>query len=136
MTQKNVIFSYFLKLFEYWGNFQSSYETKKIFFMEKIMRLILDEVIMSDGHMSDGQMHSCLQFFPEHWKSYAKLKIGLHCNRLLAAHIHCDTTLIKMILLKCMSIRHTMRKKNHAAWLNIVFSFDVKFLFLTENTEE
>ena len=34
--------------------------------MEKIMRLILDEVIMSDGHMSDGQMHSCLQFLPEH----------------------------------------------------------------------
>ena len=27
------------------------------------MRLILNEVIMSDGHMSDGQMHSFLQLF-------------------------------------------------------------------------
>ena len=28
IIQKNVIFSYFIKLSEYWGNFQSSYETK------------------------------------------------------------------------------------------------------------
>ena len=33
--------------------------------MYKIMRLILDEVIMLDGHMSDGQMqmYSFLQLF-------------------------------------------------------------------------
>ena len=54
ITQNNVLFSYFIKLYEYWGNFQSSYETKKSS-MEKIMRLILEEVIMSDRHMSDGQ---------------------------------------------------------------------------------
>ena len=29
--------------------------------MAKIMRLILDEVIMSDKHMSDRQMYSFLQ---------------------------------------------------------------------------
>ena len=57
ITQKNVIFSYFIKLQEYWGNFQSSYETKKSS-MEKIIRLMLEEVIMSDG-----QMYSFLQLF-------------------------------------------------------------------------
>ena len=31
ITQKNVIFSYFIKLYEYWGNFQSSYG-KRIFY--------------------------------------------------------------------------------------------------------
>ena len=31
--------------------------------MEKIMRLMLEEVIMSDRHMSDGQMYSFLQLF-------------------------------------------------------------------------
>ena len=31
--------------------------------MEKIIRLMLEEVIMSDRHMSDGQMNSFLQLF-------------------------------------------------------------------------
>ena len=62
VTQSNVLFSYFIKLNEYWDNFQSSYETKK-YFMEKIMRLMLEEVIMLDGHMSDGQMYSYLPLF-------------------------------------------------------------------------
>ena len=31
---------------------------RKKYSMEKIMRLILEEVIMSDGHMSGGQMFS------------------------------------------------------------------------------
>ena len=31
--------------------------------MEKTMRLILEGVIMSDRHMSDGQMYSFLQLF-------------------------------------------------------------------------
>ena len=31
--------------------------------MENIMRLILNKVIMSDRHMSEGQMYSFLQFF-------------------------------------------------------------------------
>ena len=31
--------------------------------MEKITRLMLEEVIMSDRHMSDGQMYSFLQLF-------------------------------------------------------------------------
>ena len=62
ITQKNVLFSYFIKLLECWANFQSSNETKKSS-MEKIMRLMLEEVIISDRHMSDGQMHLYLQLF-------------------------------------------------------------------------
>ena len=50
-------FSYFIKSYECWGNFQSSYETKESS-MEEIIRLILEEVIMSDG-----QIYSFLQFF-------------------------------------------------------------------------
>ena len=60
IAQNDIFFSCFIKLYEYWGNFQSSYETKKSS-MEKIMRLMLEEVIMSDRHMSDGQMYSFLQ---------------------------------------------------------------------------
>ena len=59
ITQSNVFFSYFVKLNEYWDNVQSSYETKKSS-VEKIMRLMLEEVIMSDRHMSDGQIYSYL----------------------------------------------------------------------------
>ena len=62
IIQNNIVFLYFIKLYEYWGNFQSSHETKKSS-MEKIMRLMLEEVIMSDRHMSDGQMYSFLQLF-------------------------------------------------------------------------
>ena len=61
ITQSNVFFSYFIKLYEYWGNFQSSYWTKNSS-MEKIMRLILEEVIMPDRNMSDGQIYSFLNF--------------------------------------------------------------------------
>ena len=59
ITQNNVLlfFSYFIKLYEYWGKLQSSHETKQSS-MEKIMRLMLEEVIMSDG-----QMYSFLQLF-------------------------------------------------------------------------
>ena len=32
ITRSNVFFSYLVKLNEYWDNFQSSYETKKIFY--------------------------------------------------------------------------------------------------------
>ena len=31
--------------------------------MENIIRLIIEEVIMSDRHMSDGQLYSFLQIF-------------------------------------------------------------------------
>ena len=31
ITQNNVRFSYFIRLYEYWGNFQPSNEIKKIF---------------------------------------------------------------------------------------------------------
>ena len=57
----NVIFSHFIKFQGYLGKFQSSYETKKP--MENLMRLILEEVIMSDRHMLDGQLYLFLQLF-------------------------------------------------------------------------
>ena len=56
-----VLFRHFIKLWEYWCNFQSSYERKN--YMEKIMMLILEKVIMSDRHISDEQMYSFLQLF-------------------------------------------------------------------------
>ena len=62
ITQNNVFFSYFIKLYEYWDNFQYSYETKKSF-VENIMRLMFEEVKMSDRHTSDGQIYSFLQQF-------------------------------------------------------------------------
>ena len=37
---------------------------------------MLQEVIMSDRHTSDGQMYSVLQLFFQHWKDQPKLKIG------------------------------------------------------------
>ena len=54
ITQNNILFSYFIKLLEYCGKFQSSYETYKS--VGNIMRLILEEVIFSDRHMSDGKL--------------------------------------------------------------------------------
>ena len=103
ITQKNVIFSYFIKLQEYWGNFQSSYETKKS--IENILRLILDEAVMSDRHMLDGQKFAT--FFNTE-KNELKLNTGQHYNRLLVAYIHCDTLSINNKPLK-------IRKKHHAA---------------------
>ena len=47
ITPNNVLLSYFMKLQEFCGNFYSSYETKKSS-MEKVMRIMLEEVIMSD----------------------------------------------------------------------------------------
>ena len=42
--------------------FNILYETEKSY-TEKIMRLILDEIIMSDRHLVDGQMRSFLELF-------------------------------------------------------------------------
>ena len=52
---KECNFSYFIRLLEYLGKFQSSYETNKS--MKNIMRLILEEVIMLNRHMLDGQLY-------------------------------------------------------------------------------
>ena len=55
---------------------QFSYETKKSS-MSKIMRLILDQVFMSDRHMSDGQMYLFLQMFSTLKKNRLDLKSAL-----------------------------------------------------------
>ena len=55
---------------------QFSYETKKSS-MSKIMRLILDQVFMSDRHMSDGQMYLFLQVFSTLKKNRLDLKSAL-----------------------------------------------------------
>ena len=54
IIQKNVFFSYFIKLLEYWSKVQSSFETNKSVGIRT--GLILEEVIMSDRQMSDGQL--------------------------------------------------------------------------------
>ena len=54
IIQKNVLFSYFINLLEYWSKVQSSYETNKS--VGITTGLILEEVIMSDRQMSDGQL--------------------------------------------------------------------------------
>ena len=56
-----VLFSYYIKLYRCWGNFQFYYEKKGLLW--KRQWLILEELIMSDRYMSHGQMHSFLQFF-------------------------------------------------------------------------
>ena len=97
---------------------------------------MLEEVIMSDRHMSDGQMYSFLQLF------FNTEKISL--NWRLDSTVTDYVLLIFIVkplwlitsLLKSLTIRHKIRKKNHAACLSIVFTFDVKFIFLTEDTEE
>ena len=55
---------------------QFFYETKKSS-MSKIMRLILDQVFMSDRHMSDGQMYLFLQMFSTLKKNRLDLKSAL-----------------------------------------------------------
>ena len=35
-----------------------------------------------------------------------------------------------------MSIRYKKQKKNHAAWQSLVFPFDVKLIFFTEDTDK
>ena len=50
-----------MKLLEYWGKSQSSYETNK--YVGNLMRLILEEVIMSDSVMLDGQLQLFLLLF-------------------------------------------------------------------------
>ena len=60
ITLRHVILSNFIKLYEYLGNFQSPYEARK-YFMKKIMMIILEEVFMSNRHMSDRQMYSFLK---------------------------------------------------------------------------
>ena len=55
---------------------QFSYETKKSS-MSKIMKLILDQVFMSDRHMSDGQMYLFLQIFSTRKKNRLDLKSAL-----------------------------------------------------------
>ena len=54
IIQKNVFFSYFIKLLEYWSKVQSSFETNKS--VGITTGLFLEEVIMSDRQMSDGQL--------------------------------------------------------------------------------
>ena len=73
--KKSVLFLILLKLFKTMHFFLISsnymnagvtfdlFMTQKKSSMEKIMRLILEEIIMSYKHRSDGQMYSLLQFF-------------------------------------------------------------------------
>ena len=61
--------------------------------MEKIMRRMLEEVILSDRNMSDGQMYSYLKLFST-LKKLTLIGDWVLCNRLCVVYIHCDTALI------------------------------------------
>ena len=92
ITQNNALFSDFIKWYEYWANFQFSYETKKSS-MKNIVTLMLEEVIMLDIHMSDGQIYSFLQLV------FNTKKIGLTWRfdstvTVTCAYIHCNKSLI------------------------------------------
>ena len=68
ITQKMYcIFFYFIKLYEYWSNFQSSHETKIFDGTDNEVNPWKSN--MSSRHMSDGQMYSFLQLFFQHWKN-------------------------------------------------------------------
>ena len=54
ITQKNEFLSYSIKLLESWDKFQSSYDINK--YAGSIVGLILEEIIMSDRHMSGGKL--------------------------------------------------------------------------------
>ena len=54
ISKECIFFFYFIRLLEHWGKFQSSYEKNKT--VGNIMSLILEKVIISDRHMSDGQL--------------------------------------------------------------------------------
>ena len=71
---KIMYLKYFIKLYEYWGNFQSSYETKRSS-VEKIMRLMIEEVLF---RIDICRMNKCIHFcnFFSTVKKLAKLKIG------------------------------------------------------------
>ena len=140
IAQNDVLF-YFIILYGYWGNFQSSYETKKSS-MEKIMRLILEELkIMRLIHpwrisyVRQTLVRWKIVFIWQLFLKNERISLNWSWIALIVAYIHCDTTLITMSLLKHTSIRHKI-KTNHAAWLSIDFPFDLNFLFLTEDTEE
>ena len=103
--------------------------------MEK-MRLMLEKVIMSDTHVADGQMYSFLQLF----YITEKNSLNWRSNSTATDYVLLIFVVIVLseitILLKYMSIWHKIRKNINAAWMSIVFLFDNKFLFLTEDTEE
>ena len=118
------------------GNFQSSYETRKSF-MKNIMRLILEEIIMSDRHMSDGQIYSFLQVF------FNTEKIRLNWRL--------DSTVTDYVLLIFIGIRLWKKwassnicpsdikykdKKNMQLDWALFFLLTKYFFFLTEDTEE
>ena len=101
--------------------------------MKNIIRLILQEVIMSDRHTTDGHIHSFLQLFLNTEKIRLNWRLDStvtdYMLHMCVAYIHCDITLINNAKIK-------KYEKIHATWLSSVFPFDIKFLFLTVDTEE
>ena len=118
------------------GNFQSSYETRKSF-MKNIMRLILEEIIMSDRHMSDGQIYSFLQVF----FNTEKIRLNWRLDSTVT-----DYVLLIFIVIRlwkkwassniCPSdIKYKDKKNMQLDWA-LFFLLTKYFFFLTEDTEE
>ena len=118
------------------GNFRSSYETRKSF-MKNIMRLILEEIIMSDRHMSDGQIYSFLQVF----FNTGKIRLNWRLDSTVT-----DYVLLIFIVIRlwkkwassniCPSdIKYKDKKNMQLDWA-LFFLLTKYFFFLTEDTEE
>ena len=79
--------------------------------MENIMRLILEEVIMSDRHKSDGQFYLFLQLF----FNTEKISLNWKLDSTVTDYVLLIFILIPIwsitSLLKYMSIGHKMQKK-------------------------
>ena len=118
------------------GNFQSSYESRKSF-MKNIMRLILEEIIMSDRHMSDEQIYSFLQVF----FNTEKIRLNWRLDSTVT-----DYVLLIFIVIRlwkkwassniCPSdIKYKDKKNMQLDWA-LFFLLTKYFFFLTEDTEE
>ena len=92
--------------------------------MEKIMRLILGEVIMSDG-----QIPSFLQHLFHSEKIWLNWGFDSSVTDYVLLKFIVIPLRLTISLLKYISIRHKIRKKNHTSSPSFVFLLTCNFLF-------
>ena len=97
------------------------------------MRLILEEVIMSDRHMSDGKLYLFLQLFCQHWKNclngrldstvtdYVLLSYSTLINHEpLKTYVHSTLNTKKKIMQLDWALFFLLTKKKNFFWLRIL----------------